>query len=136
MITVYDVSRNIDTDMINVLSPPYALSRSSSSESSIGEACLHLPEGTRDYDVCIYRLSERGSISQYALGWSDEKEFAKPKVTWTEEVHMLEKASQLHSQRVGDFHAQENSEIDLWPTYEGKQDQISVNGYEIDSCVE
>ena len=117
MITVYDVSRN-NTDLINVLSPPHTLSRSSSSEGSIGEAYLNLPDDTCDQDVCIYRLSERGSINQYALGWSDEKEFPKPKAAWTEELTELERAS--HQPRIsGDFHTQENSEVNLWPIYEG-----------------
>jgi hypothetical protein len=118
MVTVYDVSRS-PSDLIHMHSQPYSLTGSSvSPETSAGYAYFHLPNDTRDQEICIYQLSERGSIFQNVLGWEDQTEFWKPGITWSEKVQELEQISTLPDVS-GNLRMQENSLVDMWPIYQG-----------------
>lgn len=105
--------------MIHLHSQPYSLADSSTSpKTSAGHAYFHLPDDTRDQEMCIYRLSERGSIHQTVLGWDDHSEFWKPRITWSEKVQELAQTSALPD-TTGNLRMQENSLVDMWPIYEG-----------------
>lgn len=124
LVTVYDVSRSADR-FIHMNRLPYCMFPDKSvSASCIGSVFFQHPH-TSNENVCLVRLSDEGSLHYVDLTTPLNEDTATIKTLWSVDVKDSDAQMQNLCPDVGPLGAQDFTETDFRPAYEGR-----YSGYE------